>query len=327
MKAKAVVFVKPKKAEIWNIVLPDISKFDLVTKTIVSGLSAGTERHVFKGGVYSSYFPIIPGYQTVGKVEGIGEDVKGFKKGDLVFCDACYAPVKPKELKVFAPDIDLAGHISHKVYKYERFFKLPSDINPEDAAQFGLAGVASHAVECGTVRKGEKILVIGLGVVGQCCAQISKALGATVIGIDIKKQRLQIAEKISCDTVFTSSEINLQDIVKKIGNFDLVFETTGVEKIMDEALGSIRSFGRIVSIAGRYNMSYDNLLAQARQAQIIHTSHFEKRDLERVTQLYQKRLLKISPFITSRVNFKNAPYLYDQLIDDSFDMLSAVIEW
>jgi len=74
-------------------------------------------------------------------------------------------------------------------------------------------------------------------------------------------------------------------------------------------------------------MSYDNLLAQGKQAQVIHTSHFEKKDLERITQLYQKSLLKISPFITSRVNFKNAPDLYDQLIDDSFDMLSAVIEW
>ena len=327
MKAKAVVFVKPKKAEIWDIVLPEASKFDLVTKTIVSGLSAGTERHVFKGGVYSSYFPIIPGYQTVGKVECIGEDVKGFKKGDLVFCDACYAPVKPKELKVFAPDIDLAGHISHKVYQYERFFKLPSDINPDDASQFGLAGVANHAVERGTVSKGEKILVIGLGVVGQFCAQISKALGATVIGIDIKEQRLKIAEKISCDKVFNTSDIDLQDIVEKIGNFDLVFETTGVEKIIDEALRSIRSFGRIVSIAGRYNMGYDNLLAQGKQAQIIHTSHFEKKDLERVTQLYQKSLLKISPFITSRVNFINAPDLYNQLIDNSFDILSAIIEW
>lgn len=327
MNAKAVVFVKPKKAEVWNVVLPEASRSDLVAKTIVSGLSTGTERHVFKGGVYSSYFPIIPGYQTVGKVESFGEDVKGFSKGDLVFCDACYAPIKPEELKVFAPDIDLAGHISHKVYQYERFFKLPYDINPDDAAQFGLAGVANHAVERGAVSKGEKILVIGLGLVGQFCAQISKALGATVIGIDIKEQRLKIAEKISCDKVFNTSEISLQDIVEKIGNFDLVFETTGVEKIMDEALRSIRSFGRIVSIAGRYNMSYDNLLAQSKQAQIIHTSHFEKKDLERITKLYQEKLLKISPLITSRVNFKNAPDLYDQLIDNSFDILSSVIEW
>ena len=327
MNAKAVVFVKPKKAEIWNVVLPEAGSFDLVSKTIVSGLSAGTERHVFKGGVYSSYFPIIPGYQTVGKVEAFGDDVKGFNKGDFVFCDACYGPIKPKELKVFAPDIDLAGHISRKVYRYERFFKLPYDVNPDDAAQFGVAGVANHAVERSNLSAGEKVLVIGLGAVGQFCSQISKAMGATVTGVDIKDNRLKIAEKVSCDNVFNISELNLKKIVEKEGNFDLVFETTGFETMMNDALNIIRSFGRIVTIAGRYNMSYDNILAQVKQAQIIHTSHFERKDLERITQLYQKQLLKVTPLITNKVNFKNAPELYNQLIDNSIDIITAIIEW
>ena len=66
-------------------------------------------------------------------------------------------------------------------------------------------------------------------------------------------------------TVCNTSEINLPDILKKIGNFDLVFETTGIENIIDDALKSIRIYGRIVSIAERYNMSYDNLLAQGKQ--------------------------------------------------------------
>jgi len=55
-----------------NVALPEISKDEILLKTIYPGISNGTERNMFLGRNYSPGFPSFLGYQLVGRVENVG---------------------------------------------------------------------------------------------------------------------------------------------------------------------------------------------------------------------------------------------------------------
>ena len=91
MKTHAVVFPEPKRVEIREMTVPEVSPHQVGIRTAFSGISQGTERWALTGRYghydvdYSAYFPCSPGYQAAGVVEQVGSEVTDIQEGDHVF--------------------------------------------------------------------------------------------------------------------------------------------------------------------------------------------------------------------------------------------------
>jgi 2-desacetyl-2-hydroxyethyl bacteriochlorophyllide A dehydrogenase len=321
---RAIVFVEKGKVEVWDhLEAPELKPDEVRLKTLFTGITIGTERHCLLGGPYSGGFPLIPGYQTVSEVTDVGSEAEGFEKGDVVFSDDGNAPVN-------YDGSCWGGHMEIRTRPAAgNIVKLPDGVDPQEACFFGIMGIGLKAAKRGAVKLHDRVLVVGLGLIGQACAQAANAMGAYVEGIDLMPERRDLAAKLACSKVWDAGADGIWSSVRANGGFDVVFETTGVEDMPDKALQSLTpSTGRMVAIGGKFVMKYDNLSSgQGFEATIIHTSHFGFEELRDLVRLIPSGKANTRDLITHRLPVEKAPEMYRRLVDDPAGILGVVFDW
>jgi predicted dehydrogenase/threonine dehydrogenase-like Zn-dependent dehydrogenase len=140
--------------------------------------------------------PAALGYSSAGTVVALGEGVNDLDPGERVACAG-------------------AGHAVHaELARIPRMLvaRIPSSAVSFDEAAFTTIGaVALHGARNADVKLGEIVAVIGLGLLGQLTVQILKAAGCVVLGMDISKERVDLALRLGVDAASTSSS-GFQDL-------------------------------------------------------------------------------------------------------------------
>jgi threonine 3-dehydrogenase len=107
---------------------------------------------------------------------------------------------------------------------------------------------------------GKKVIVFGCGPIGIYAQMVAKLSGAEyVIGVDITKERLDLAKKTGTDIVLNAKEVNVVEEVDKITKgfgTDIVVELTGNKAVLNEASKTLRRGGEIV-LVGLYSGSVE----------------------------------------------------------------------
>ena len=132
MKSHAVVFTGPNRVSFQAIDCPSPGPEDLLIELHHSWISNGTEGSFLRGERTSgdvawrpgdpAPFPMVAGYQKVGRVLQVGAGVQGFAVGDWVFASMS------KVLGMF--DNEFAGHVSPSVCHQQNVQRLPDGSNP-----------------------------------------------------------------------------------------------------------------------------------------------------------------------------------------------------
>jgi polar amino acid transport system substrate-binding protein len=123
------------------------------------------------------------GYSSAGVVIAVADDVDEFAVGDRVACAG-------------------QGYASHAETVFipkNLAVKLPSSVDFDEAAYATLGAIAMQGVRQAQPMVGEKVAVIGLGLIGLITVQILKAAGCTVIGFDINSNACSLAAELGAD--------------------------------------------------------------------------------------------------------------------------------
>ena len=151
MKAQAVVFTAPGVVKFQEVSCPDPGPDDVVIDVTHSWISNGTEGSFLRGERLAGDtakapgdpepFPMIAGYQKVGWVKSVGENVKNFAIGDFVF--AIMSAVEG----MF--DNKYAGHVSPSVCAQNFVHKLPPEAKDDPESYCGMV-LTQVGYNCGT---------------------------------------------------------------------------------------------------------------------------------------------------------------------------------
>ena len=320
----AIWFTAKGKTEVLNDVTPVGGPGRVLVKTLFTGVTNGTERNVLTGGSYNGKlsYPGRCGYQNVGEVIEVGPGAPGgWQVGDRVFSGCFHHHVGLWEMQ--------SGWISDLIVK------LPAGIDLKHAALFGVASVAMHDVRRAEVKLGERVLVIGAGLIGQFAAQSARACGAVVTIVDRVPQRLALAKTLGADAAIDVT--TSWDAVAPNGPFDVVLETSGAKGVLDEVIGtgfgsarrlvSHRGRNRVVLIAGRDRVDYAFNAGQDTEVSMQHVGHFDRCDLESVVHLVANGTIKVGPLIQDVLPLSAAPAFYDRLRDDPASTFGTVFDW
>lgn len=180
--------------------------------------------------------PAIPGMEGAGVVEGIGEGVSEFTKGDRV----AYAGLPP------------GAYAEARIIPAHRLVKLPESISTQQAAAMMLQGMTARYLlyGCYRVKAGDRILIqAAAGGVGLIVCQWAKYLGATVIGTVGSPEKADLAANHGCDYPILYRDENFVARVKEITKdkgVDVVYDSVGQSTFM-ESLDCLRPMGMMVS--------------------------------------------------------------------------------
>lgn len=136
------------------------------------------------------------GYSCAGIVVQVGKDVKNFAPGDKVACAGA----------------GYASHASFVSVPKNLVCAIPPNVEIKEAAFTTLGAIAMQGVRRAQVQLGDKVAVIGLGLLGLITAQILKACGAYVIGIDPMPDRVKLARELGIDIALLSDEKTLAEV-------------------------------------------------------------------------------------------------------------------
>ncbi|HSJ27813.1 MAG TPA: zinc-binding alcohol dehydrogenase [Acidimicrobiia bacterium] len=130
------------------------------------------------------------GYSLVGDVVEVGEEVTDLAAGDLVACagsqDAHHAELVAVSRSLATP--------------------VPPGASPADAAFVTLGGVSVEAIRRTGCRFGESVVIVGLGLLGLLAAQVARAAGLTVVGLEPSAARRATARGFGIHDVVDPSD-------------------------------------------------------------------------------------------------------------------------
>lgn len=142
--------------------------------------------------------PIPLGYSSAGRVIEVGSNMSGVNIGDRVACGG-------------------AGYANHSEINYvpkNLMVKIPDGVDDIDASFVTVGAIALQGVRQTEPKLGERVAVMGLGLLGQLTVQLLKANGCKVIGSDVDPDKMALALELGADETCHASEL-----IKKANEF------------------------------------------------------------------------------------------------------------
>jgi len=240
--------------------VPEMGNNDVLIKINKTAI-CGTDMHIYNWDQWSQSTIPVPmtfGHEFVGKIDALGQDVKGFGVGDRVsgeghitcgHCRNCRAGKRHLCRNTFGVGVNRQGAFAeYLVIPAENAFKIPDDVSDDLASIFDPFGNAAHtALSFDLV--GEDVLITGAGPIGAMAVAIAKHVGArNVVITDVNDFRLDLAKKMGATRVVNVSRENLNDVMLEIGmveGFDVGMEMSGVGSAFSSMLEAMNHGGNV----------------------------------------------------------------------------------
>lgn len=196
------------------------------------------------------------GYSAAGEVISIGEGVNDIQPGDLVACAGA----------------GFANHADYVCVPRNLTCKIPKDCSVKAAATTTVGTIALQGVRRAETQLGEKICVIGLGLIGQITVQLLKASGCMVMGTDLNDARVQRAIESGMDAGDTDAA-HFKQLVRDGTNGygvdrTIITAATKSDAVINLAMELTRAKGRVV-IVGDIGLN-------------VQRSHFYRKEIDLV---------------------------------------------
>ena len=175
--------------------------------------------------------PLVLGHEPVGVVEMAGAAVSEFKPGDRVFahhhapcfqCAACrrgeYVQCATWRASNLRPG-GMAEYFLVEAPNLRDTLKLPDQIDDANGVLIEPAACVVKSLARSGLKRGESILIIGLGIMGMMHVKIARDLGAGfIIGADLFERRATRARELGADAAIVVVGDNLAEQVREVTN-------------------------------------------------------------------------------------------------------------
>lgn len=185
--------------------------------------------------------PIPLGYSLAGEVIEAGPD-SGVRVGERVACSGA----------------GIANHAEYNVVPKNLMARIPDGVSDEAASFATVGAIALQGVRVTDPKLGERIVVIGLGLIGLITVQILKANGCRVLGFDPDPERAKLAEALGADRAVSAGLESAAATFTGNHGADAVViaaSTTSSEPV-NQAAAISRMKGRVV-VVGLVGMTLD----------------------------------------------------------------------
>lgn len=264
------------------------------------------------------------GYSSAGTVLASMDTQGRFKPGDRVACGGG----------------GYASHAAIVTVPQNLVVRVPETVGLDAAAFTTLGAIAMQGVRQANPRLGEFVCVIGLGLLGQITAQILRANGCQVFGVDTSESMAALAVKISCHAARARSDAGLQSALSAFTGghgFDAIIITAATQSTdpVELATEILRKKGVMVIVGavpmniprephfykkelelkiscsygpGRYDPVYEE---DGQDYPYGYVRWTETRNMEALVKLLENRSVDVQPLVTHVFEIDQAEKAYD----------------
>lgn len=290
--------------------------------------------------------PIPLGYSCAGIVKEISPDVDEFRVGDLVACGgAGYANhaefnLVPKNLCVKIPSrLDSTGQTA--------------SLGFDEAAFATVGAIALQGVRQAALTLGERVCVIGLGLLGQLTVQICKAAGCRVVGADIDMAKVELSKKHGADEAVHSKELEnvISRFTEGMGADAVIITAASHSSELVGLAGEIsRMKGRVIAVGlvgldvprdtyykkeldlrlsmsygpGRYDVEYEE---RGHDYPLPYVRWTEQRNMQAIIEMIAGEQINVRSLITHHYPFNESLDAYQMILDGKSPYMGVILNY
>jgi NADPH:quinone reductase-like Zn-dependent oxidoreductase len=223
---RAMAFTGRERAEIidWPVEPSPLGAHEVRGPTLVSLISPGTELAGYRA---ERTTPALSGYAAVFTVRERGAAVQDLQIGDQVFC--------------------MGAHVAEQRCLARDAVRIPAGMDPAVAVFCRLMAVSWSTLVTTTARPPDRVLVTGLGPVGNLAAQIFSAAGYAVTACDPLASRRALARSLGIADVRAgvAPEVSASE---PLGGVHLAVECSGHERAVIDCCQVVAKRGEVVMV-------------------------------------------------------------------------------
>jgi predicted dehydrogenase/threonine dehydrogenase-like Zn-dependent dehydrogenase len=265
--------------------------------------------------------PLPLGYCNVGQVIAVGDGVTEFVIGDRVASNGQHAEFVcvPQNLVT----------------------KIPDNVSDEEAAFTVIGAIGLQGIRLCQPTLGEAIVVVGLGLIGLLTAQLLRANGCMVIGIDFDQSKLNLAKEWGIHIINPAAGDDVVKVVMALTNGlgadgVIITASTKSNEVISQAAQMSRKRGRIILVGviglelsraefyekeltfqvscsygpGRYDDNYEQ---KGQDYPLPFVRWTEKRNFSAVLQAISSGVIDVKSLITDIVPLEEYHKVYEKI--------------
>lgn len=235
-RGQRIVFVENEIADLEDYEFLGPGRSEVSVRVEATVISPGTETAVLCGlpGARRS-FPYYPGYSCVGIVDRVGPGVTEFSEGQRV--------------------VGRIGHASRATVNCGQLFSVPDNVDSVSASFIELGIIALQGIRKARISPGDRIVVLGQGLIGQLCNRITKLMGASdVVAVATSQRRKAVALRQGGADRFVALQ---DDHEVDCLDADVVLEAVGQPDAIAMAMRCARQGGTVSLIGSARGLSWD----------------------------------------------------------------------
>ncbi len=279
------------------------------------------------------------GYSTAGTVVEVDSANSRFRVGDRVACSGA----------------ECAFHAEYVAVPDFLATPVPENVENWQAAYTTVCAIALQAVRQTEPALGERVLVMGQGLVGLLVTNLLQASGVRVMAVDLQSSRRQLAQAMGAERVVIQSEQNLAEEVRAWTegygvDAAIICTATQSNAPIEQAAEALRDRGRIVDVGitkielpwkmfyekeidvrfsrsygpGRYDAVYE---WGGTDYPIGYVRWTEQRNFQACLHLIAGGKLNLSALTTRRAPFGEALNVYRELMEDTSKHVGIILEY
>jgi len=262
------------------------------------------------------------GYSVAGRVIAVGAGVTRYSVGDLVACAGA----------------GFANHAEYVSVPENLTVHVPMGLSTAEAAFVTLGAIAMQGIRRAEVGLGDRVAIVGLGLLGQIGSQVACAAGCRVLGIDLNQERVELAVANGAEGGLTP---DLTDPVAAAMRMSdgvgldavIIYASTESSALANQAFEMTRERGKVVVVGaigmelerpvfyrreqdfrisrsygpGRYDPSYE---LDGLDYPIAYVRWTENRNMEDFLRLAASRAVKLDTLIAAEYPLEKATDAY-----------------
>ena len=304
---KAVVLEAPGRFACIDRAVPVAGPGEALVRIVRAGICA-SDLATIRGDNPIAVYPLTLGHESIGVVESAPAGA-GIAAGDWVTvypsigCGACRAcrdgPHQPR------PSFTVLGISREGGLSSERVAVGAGQLLPMPPALHGEAGalvepsaVAVHVNRRGATRAGERVLIVGAGVIGILTAQVARAYGAAeMVLLDRLASRRAVLEQLGFDEFLVANGAPVD-----AGPVDLVYDTVCSEATVALGAAALVPGGRLVLVAvphGSAPLGIPFATVYRRELALIASRNYVPDDFREAIRLLEQGAIETGPMVTA----------------------------
>ena len=324
---KCVKLEGKRNFQVGEIDEPISNNGEVIVEVKKAGI-CGSDIHYWEAGEPKG---LVLGHEFAGVVLNPGNR-EDLKEGDRITalpispcgkCPSCLTgnPQYCRETWTYATGLSLTnpGALAPKLkVRSDMVYKLPDNVSFEEGAMVEPVAVGLHAVHLADVKVGEKVLVIGAGIIGLVSAMFAKKEGASFVAIS--ETNLERAKNaVSLGVADKYYDATNPDLIKEVmgdttDGFDTVIECCGNSAAVSSALMMTKPGGQIILVGVSLSpITIPTVIGVMSELTIKGAIAYTKEEFKTCIDLISNKQIDVMKFVDDIVSLEEVQKSYERL--------------